>query len=93
MRITVQAVIESGDGMPSRVVPISVLERTTDHAPASGLGMLSAGGQPGSADASDCLRRRTGSRIRGVRRSMPQLQPPTRAQGREVDCLSDRLLA
>ncbi len=40
MRITVQAVIESGDGTADRIVPISLLERTADHAPSSGLGML-----------------------------------------------------
>ena len=40
MRITIQAVIEAADGQPPRVIPISVLERAPDHAPASGLGMF-----------------------------------------------------
>ena len=32
--------IDGGDKHPARVIPLSVLERTLEHAPASGLGML-----------------------------------------------------
>ena len=92
-RIPIQAVIESGDGMLDCVMPISVLERIADHAPASCLGMLLREGRQVLRTIQTVL---VEEQVRGFEDSRrSQVDAAATAshwtQGLKVDCLSVRL--